>query len=145
MMCMTEALLWFSPHLKTSLRVLRFSLKPTVKLLSVQSSIQRVHPKHAPCFMKRLKCGFTYHSVCYTIDPLIAPVKNSNICNQVNFKRHRHEAAFTRHPLKHRPPLIFQFVPMRCCILTVRRSHHRGLPQKKAEPLRWKSRIWLNF
>lgn len=53
-MCMTEPLLWFSPSLHTSLQVLRRSLKPTVKLLSVQAAYKEFIQNLHFIFLKRL-------------------------------------------------------------------------------------------
>lgn len=53
-MCMTEPLLLFSPSLHTSLQVLRRSLKPTVKLLSVQAAYKEFIQNLHFIFLKRL-------------------------------------------------------------------------------------------
>lgn len=59
-MCITEPLLWFSPSLHTSLQVLRRSLKPTVKLLSVQAAYKEFIHWSASMDMW---LGFSSHTV----------------------------------------------------------------------------------
>lgn len=56
-MCMTEPLLWFSPSLQTSLQVLGRSLKPTVKLLSVQPAYKEFIQNLYLIFW----CVFSFH------------------------------------------------------------------------------------
>lgn len=51
---MTEPLLLFSPSLHTSLQVLKRSLKPTVKLLSVQAAYKEFIQNLHFIFFKRL-------------------------------------------------------------------------------------------
>lgn len=75
---MTEPLLLFSPSLHTSLQVLKRSLKPTVKLLSVQAAykefIQNLHLIFFLSAWMDVWLGFSYHTIHDTFETTLTNI-----------------------------------------------------------------------